>query len=137
MKCLRYSLAVLSLLVLSVVIITAAERKEFIASVGTDGVQRVDVIGGSYFFDPNYIIVKVNTPVEMKIRKESGIAPHDFVLKAPEAGMDIQANLGTDPTIVRFKPSKTGMYPFYCSKKIPFLGSHREKGMEGILDVRE
>ncbi len=137
MKCLRYSLAVLSLLILTVVSIAGAERKEFIASIGSDGVQRVDVIGGSYYFDPNYIIVKVNTPVEMKIRKESGITPHDFVLKAPEAGMDIQVSLGTEPTVVRFKPTKIGTYPFYCSKKIPFLGSHREKGMEGVLDVRD
>jgi plastocyanin len=73
----------------------------------------------------------------MKIRKDSGIAPHDFVLKAPEAGMDIQVSMGTEPTVTRFRPTKIGTYPFYCSKKIPFLESHREKGMEGVLDVRE
>ena len=137
MKCLKYSLAILSLLILTVVSLTGAERKEFIASIGSDGVQRVDVTGGSYFFNPNYIIVKVNIPVEMKIRKESGIVPHDFVLKAPEAGMDIQVNMGTEPSVIRFKPTKIGTYPFYCSKKPPFLESHREKGMEGVLDVRE
>ena len=137
MKCLKYSLAVLSLLILTMVNVAGAERKEFTASIGSDGVQRVDVIGGSYFFDPNYIIVKVNVPVEMKIRKESGITPHYFLLKAPEAGIDIQVSLGTEPVVTRFKPNKIGTYPFYCSKKIPFLGSHREKGMEGVLDVRE
>jgi plastocyanin domain-containing protein len=137
MKCLKYSLAILSLLILTVVSLTGAERKEFIASIGSDGVQRVDVAGGSYYFNPNYIIVKVNVPVEMKIRKESGVVPHDFVLKAPEAGMDVQASLGTEPAVIRFKPTKIGTYAFYCSKKIPFLESHREKGMEGVLDVRD
>ena len=137
MRYLKYSLVILSLLILTVVSLTGAERKEFVASIGSDGVQRVDVIGSSYYFNPNYIIVKVNVPVEMKIRKESGIVPHDFVLKAPEAGMDIQVDLKTEPTVVRFKPTKIGTYPFYCSKKPPFLESHREKGMEGVLDVRE
>ena len=114
-----------------------ADRKEFIASIGSDGVQRVDVVGGSYYFNPNYIIVKVNVPVEMKIRKESGLVPHDFILKAPEAGMDIQIDLGTEPALVRFTPTKVGQYPFYCGKKPPFLESHREKGMEGVFEVRE
>jgi hypothetical protein len=33
----------------------------------------------------------------MKVRKESGMIPHDFVLKAPEAGMDILVDLKTEP----------------------------------------
>jgi heme/copper-type cytochrome/quinol oxidase subunit 2 len=133
----KYLVIILSVLLLAYTQSTAAERKEFTATAGSDGVQRVDVIGGSYYFDPNYIIVKVNVPVEMKIRKESGIVPHDFTLKAPEAGMDIQVSLGTEPTVVRFTPTKVGKYPFYCSKKPPFLESHRDKGMEGVLEVRE
>jgi hypothetical protein len=28
-----------------------------------------------------------------------------------------------------------GEYPFYCSKKLLFFKSHREKGMEGMLEV--
>ncbi len=113
----------------------AAERKEFHAVAGPDGVQRVEVLGGSYFFDPNYIVVKVNVPVELKIRKESGITPHDFVLHAPEAGMDIRADLTTEPQVVRFTPTRTGEYPFYCDKKLLMFESHREKGMSGTLVV--
>ena len=40
----------------------AAEKKEFIAKVDPDGVQRVEVLAGSYFFNPNHVIVKVNVP---------------------------------------------------------------------------
>ncbi|HOD35480.1 MAG TPA: cupredoxin domain-containing protein [Syntrophales bacterium] len=133
----EYLLVILSVLLLTCAGSMGAERKEFTASAGSDGVQRVDVTGGSYYFDPNYIIVKVNVPVEMKFRKESGIVPHDFTLKAPEAGMDVHVNLATEPVAVRFTPTKPGKYPFYCSKKPPFLESHRDKGMEGVLEVRE
>ncbi len=137
MKYFKYAFFIVSLLALTVLGHTGAERKEFTATIGSDGVQRIDVVGGSYFFNPNYVIVKVNMPVELKIRKESGIIPHDFTLQAPEAGMDIQVDLGPEPTVVRFTPTRVGKYPFYCSKKPPFLDSHREKGMEGMLEVRE
>ena len=137
MNDLRFTGIILVILVILTIPALAAEKKEFVAAIGSDGIQHVEVLGGSYFFEPNYIVVKVNTPVELKVRKESGIIPHDFVLKAPEAGMDIQVDLKTEPTVVRFTPTKAGKYPFYCSKKPPFLESHREKGMEGVLEVRE
>jgi len=114
-----------------------AERKEFTATVDKEGVQRVEILGGSYFYDPNYIVVKVNVPVELKIRKESGVTPHNFILQAPEAGMNINVDLGTDATVIAFTPTKIGTYPFFCDKKLPFMASHRERGMEGVLEVRE
>jgi plastocyanin len=114
-----------------------AEEKKVVASIGTDGVQRVEMVGGSYFFDPNYVIVKVNVPVEIKVKKESGMVPHDFVLKAPEAGIDVRVDLGKEPQTIRFTPTKVGEYPFYCAKKLLFFESHREKGMKGILKVQE
>jgi hypothetical protein len=115
----------------------AAERQEFIASVDKDGIQRVEIVGGSYFFKPNYIILKVNIPVEMKLIKESGMTPHNIILNAPEAGMDIKVDLSTEPRIVKFTPTKTGKFPIYCDKKLLFFESHREKGMEGTVEVRD
>ncbi len=114
-----------------------SEEKKVVASMGADGVQRVEIVGGSYFFKPNDVIVKVNVPVEIRIRMESGIIPHDFVLKAPEAGMDIKVELRKEPQTIRFTPTKVGEYPFYCDKKLLFFESHRDKGMKGILEVRE
>ena len=115
----------------------AADRKEVIATVDKDGIQRVEIVSGSYFFTPNYIVVKVNVPVEIKIRKEGGIIPHNFVIKAQDAGIDVNVDLGTEPKTVNFTPVKIGSYPFYCEKKIIFMKSHREKGMEGVLVVRQ
>jgi len=110
-------------------------KKTYTATVDSDGVQRVTILGGGYFFDPYHIIVKANRPVELSVRKESGMVPHNIVVKAAEAGIDFEEELGSDPKVVKFTPIKTGKYPMYCSKKLLFFESHREKGMEGILEV--
>jgi plastocyanin len=100
-----------------------------------DGVQRAQLVAGSYFFKPNHIVVKVNVPVELTASRESGITPHDLVIKAEEAGLNVKEDLGTDPKKITFTATKPGKYAIYCSKKLPFMAGHREKGMEGILEV--
>jgi plastocyanin domain-containing protein len=109
-------------------------EKRFIAEV-KDGVQRVEMTGGEYYFDPNVVVVKVNVPVELKVKKEAGVAPHNIVLKAPEAGIDIDESLSSDPKVIRFTPTKTGTYPFECTKRFLFFKSHKERGMHGVLEV--
>jgi len=113
------------------------EVKKVVATVDQDGVQRVAILGGGYFYDPNYIVVKVNVPVELSLQRESGMTPHDFVIKAPEAGIDVSVSLDTKPQLVTFTPTKTGTYPFICTKKLLFFKSHQDKGMEGTLEVTE
>jgi plastocyanin domain-containing protein len=120
--------------------VAAREAKKTVrATVAEDGVQRVEILGGGYYFDPDHIIVKVNVPVELKVRKDGWLVPHDIVVKAPEAGIDFRMSLDTQAKVIRFTPTKTGIYPMYCSKDIPWLpiASHREKGMEGELEVVE
>jgi plastocyanin len=109
----------------------------FQATIDSDGVQKVEIVAGEYFFNPDAIVVKVNVPVELKVRKEPGIVPHDFVIKAPEAGLDVLESLGVEPKTIRLTATKVGKYPFYCDKKLIFSKSHREKGMEGTLEVTE
>lgn len=115
----------------------SSQDQTFRATVGADGNQHVDVVGGSYYFNPNHIIVEVNVPVEMTIRKEGGVVPHDIVLSAPEAGIDIKEELGREAKSITFTPTKPGTYTFYCDKKPPFGKSHRERGMTGVLEVVE
>jgi plastocyanin len=100
-----------------------------------DGVQRIRVISGSYFFKPDRIVVKANVPVEILASRESGMTPHNLVIQAKEAGVMVDEDLATDPKKIAFTPTKAGKYPFYCSKKLPFMAGHREKGMEGVLEV--
>lgn len=105
------------------------------AVMGPDGIQRVEITGGSYFFKPNHIALKINVPTELKITKEPGMAPHNVSMNSPEAGMTFTEELGAAPSIIRFTPTKEGNYPFFCTKKIPLLASHRDKGMEGVIEV--
>ena len=100
-----------------------------------DGVQRVRLVAGSYFFKPSHIVVKANVPVELSASRESGITPHDLVIRAEEAGINVKEDLASDPKKIAFTATKPGKYPIYCSKKLPFMAGHREKGMEGILEV--
>jgi len=100
-----------------------------------DGVQRIRVTSGSYFFKPERIVVKANVPVELLASRESGITPHNLVITAQEAGVVVDEELATEPKKISFTATKPGRYPFYCSKKLPFMAGHREKGMEGVLEV--
>ncbi len=125
-------------LICGIFAMSAAEAKEtFKAVVGSDGVQHVDILGGSYFFKPDHIIVKVNVPVEFKVRKEPGFVPHDIVIDAPIAGVYVKESLGTEPKVIRFTPNRTGKYSFYCDKSLLGFHRHRDKGMEGTLEVTQ
>lgn len=64
------------------------EKKLFKTAIDKDGIQRVTISAGSFFFDPDYVVVRVNVPVEVTVKKEAEITPHDFVVDAPEAGFE-------------------------------------------------
>ncbi len=130
--------AVLGMLFILAALASAADtfvEKRFAATVDPDGTQRVSILAGAYFFDPNVIVVKADVPVELSVKREAGITPHDFVLKAPEAGIDIKTDLATEPKVVKFTATKPGRYPFECSERFLFFTSHKDRGMHGILEV--
>jgi len=106
-----------------------------VVKVDQDGVQRVTVLAGSYFFKPSRVVVKANTPVEIIASREAGMVPHDLVIQSPDGGTLVQQDLATEPRKIAFTPRKPGKYPMYCSKKPPLMASHRERGMEGVLEV--
>lgn len=130
---------ILSLLWTALALGAAPEKRTFQATIGPDGVQHVDIVGGEYFFDPYRIIVKVNVPVRFSVHKVGGIIPipHNIMIKAPEAGINFDEEMPKEPKIITFTPTKTGSYPIVCNKKLLFLASHQEKGMEGVLEVVE
>ncbi len=137
MRVLWVSLTVLVLLSGSVGSAQEAKENRFVAIIGADGVQRAEITGGSYYFDPNVIVVKVNVPVELKVNKAGGATPHSIALKAPEAGIDFSVSLGKEAKSITFTPTKVGKYPFWCTKRLPFLKSHKAHGMTGVLEVVE
>ena len=111
--------------------------KRFAATIDKDGYQRVDMTAGEYYFDPSVVVVKVNVPVELTIKKAGGITPHNLTMKAPEADLDFTIDLSSEPKKVTFMATKTGTYPFECSKKLLFFKSHKDRGMHGVLEVVE
>ena len=107
------------------------------AEVGADGVQRATIILDSYSYAPNHLIVQAGKPVELTLTRATLITPHNFLLKSPDAGLDIEEDVcHGEPTKVRFTPMTPGTFPFYCDRKLLFFKSHREEGMEGRLEVR-
>jgi plastocyanin len=108
-----------------------------VVPVDSDGVQRVTIVVDSYSYTPSHLQVEVGKPVELILNSVTIITPHNFVLKEPTAGLMIEEDVPTGKgTIVRFTPAQRGLYKFYCDKKLLFFKSHRDKGMEGLLDVR-
>lgn len=114
-----------------------SQIKKVTPEINSQGIQKVEIIGGSHFFDPNYIIVKKDVPVELIFIKEPGMIPHDVAMDSPEAGIEFKFDISDDPKSATFTPTKAGKYPFYCTKKLLIFESHKDKGMKGTLEVRE
>lgn len=105
------------------------------ATRGGDGVQRVTIVGGSYFFRPARITARANQPLEITLSVESGVIPHRFVLDGPDGKHLADVPLGTHTQVVRLVP-KAGDYVFYCPNRLLWFKSHRERGMAGVLHVQ-
>ena len=132
------SMVVLSLLLPGIVLADEnAAVMRFVATIAPDGYQRVEMKAGEYYFDPSVVVVKVNVPVELTIRKAGGITPHTFVMRSPDASLDFTIDITNDPKKVSFMATKTGTYPFECTNRLLFFKSHRERGMHGVLEVVE
>jgi heme/copper-type cytochrome/quinol oxidase subunit 2 len=105
----------------------------FVVPVGTDGVQRATITLDSYSYTPKHLIVEAGKPVELTLTSVTTITPHNFIIKELSVEQDVSA--GKTVTIT-FTPARTGMFPIYCDKRLWPLPSHRDKGMEGKLEVK-
>lgn len=109
-----------------------------VAEIGVDGIQRATILLDSYSYTPEHLVVQLGQPVELTLKSETFLIPHNFLLTVPEAGMDINEEVGSgDEATIHFTPTQAGSYAFYCDKQLLFFPSHREEGMEGRLEVRE
>lgn len=124
-------------LVLCAAVVYAAEPAQpsapFIVPIGPDGVQRATVILDSYSYQPGHLILEAGKPVELTLKSETFLTPHNFIIKE----LSIEEDVGAGKTIVvKFTPTQTGTFAIYCDKRLWPLPSHRDKGMEGKLEVR-
>ena len=107
------------------------------ASVDADGVQRATVTLDSYSFTPSHLIVTAGQPVELTLVSVTSMVPHNLVLNDPASGLSLKQDVGAGKTVkLTFTPTHSGTFAFFCDKKLPFMASHREKGMDGKLEVR-
>jgi plastocyanin len=102
-----------------------------------DGIQRAVVEADSYAFIPNHLIVKSGKPVELTFKSVTWVVPHNVIIDDPQSGLNIRQEVPAGESLtITFTPMVPGSFAIYCDKKLPFFKSHREKGQEGVLEVR-
>jgi heme/copper-type cytochrome/quinol oxidase subunit 2 len=105
--------------------------------VAEDGVQRASITLDSYSYSPNHLIVEAGKPVELKLTSVTTLIPHNFIIKEPDGNLSIEQDVSAGKTVtITFMPTQPGTFPIYCDKRLWPLPSHRDKGMEGKLEVR-
>jgi len=137
-----HMLATIGLLTsVGVMIVHATEPSEsgppVVIPVAADGVQRATVTLDSYSYTPNHLIVEAGKPVELTLTSVTTIIPHNFIIKDPAGSLSVEQDVSAGKTVtITFTPTQPGTFPIYCDKRLWPLPSHRDKGMEGKLEVR-
>ena len=99
-------------------------------------VRSIPVTLGDYRFVPDSITVDSGATVQLELSNTDSLTPHNFTLQDEAAGLDVDIDVSAGRTeIVDITPLAPGKYKFYCNKKLPFMKSHRDRGMEGTLVV--
>jgi heme/copper-type cytochrome/quinol oxidase subunit 2 len=139
---LLHILAIVGLLTsVGVTIVDAAEPSQsgppLLVPVSADGVQRATVTLDSYSYTPNHLIVEAGKPVVLTLTSVTTIIPHNFIIKDSAGNLSVEQDVSAGKTvIITFTPAQPGTFPIYCDKRLWPLPSHRDKGMEGKLEVR-
>jgi heme/copper-type cytochrome/quinol oxidase subunit 2 len=137
-----HMLAIVGLLIsVGVTIVHAVEPSQsgppVVIPVAADGVQRATVTLDSYSYTPNHLIVEAGNPVELTLTSMTTIIPHNFIIKDPAGSLSVEQDVSAGKTVtIKFTPTQPGTFPIYCDKRLWPLPSHRDKGMEGKLEVR-
>jgi plastocyanin len=98
--------------------------------------QEISIRLGDYHFTPDTFEVRAGRAVVLTLTNTDMLTPHNFTLQDTAAGLDIDTNISAgSKAVIKFTPVKPGTYTFFCNKKLFFMKSHRERGMEGTLHV--
>lgn len=100
--------------------------------------QSIEIKLGDYRFSPSEVQLLAGQPAVLKLINTDGMTPHNFTLQSAGTTDDINVDVAAgDAVEVRLDPLPPGNYTFFCDKKLPFMKSHRARGMEGRLVVTE
>ncbi len=122
-------------------VVLAAEPSQaspsLVIPVAADGVQRARVTLDSYSYSPAHLIVEAGKPVELTLASVTTITPHNFIIKDLAGSLFVEQAVSAGETVtITFTLIQPGTFPLYCDKRLWPMPSHRDKGMEGTLDVR-
>jgi plastocyanin len=106
-------------------------------SMATDSaLQVIPIEMGDYSFLPKLIEVRAGSTVQIQLTNKDAVVPHNFSLRDDTTELDIDVSVAAGETrLVEITPLVPGSYKYYCNKKLPFMKSHRKRGMEGTLNV--
>ena len=108
-----------------------------VVPISPDGVQRAKVILDSYSYSPNHLVVESGKEVELTLTSITMITPHNFIIRDSAGSLSVEQDIGAGKTVMtKFVPTQPGLFPFFCDKRLWPMSSHRDKGMEGLLEVR-
>ena len=98
--------------------------------------KRIQITLGDYRFSPHQLTLEAGQAVLLELSNTDSVTPHNFTLEDKTGNLDIDIDISAGATQeVALTPEVPGTYTFHCSKKLPFLESHRKRGMEGTLVV--
>jgi heme/copper-type cytochrome/quinol oxidase subunit 2 len=140
-RCICFSTIVWLLTVVGVTIVVSSEASQsdppVVVRIAADGIQRATVSLDSYSYNPNHLIVEANRPVELTLTSVTTFIPHNFIIRGAPGSLFIEQDVSAGKTItITFTPTQLGTFPIYCDKRLWPMPSHRDKGMEGTLEVR-
>ena len=108
-----------------------------VVPISPDGVQRAKIVLDSYSYSPSHLVVESGKEVELTLTSITMITPHNFIIKNPAGSLSVEQDVGAGKTVMtKFVPTQPGLFPFFCDKRLWPMSSHRDKGMEGLLEVR-
>jgi len=118
------------------VILIMVTLSPYVLNAQDTNTRRIAITLGDYRFSPHNLALDTGQPVLLELTNTDKLTPHNFTLEDKTGNLDIDVDISAGATReVALTPEKPGTYVFYCSKKLPFMKSHREHGMEGSLVV--
>jgi plastocyanin len=129
----------LTSVVVAIAVATEPSQSDYptLIPLAADGVQRATITLDSYSYTPSHVIVEAGKQVELTLTSGTTLIPHNFIVKDPTGSLSVEQDVGAGKTVtITFTPTQRGTFPIYCDKRLWPLPSHRDKGMEGTLEVR-
>jgi plastocyanin len=104
---------------------------------GQEAAREIDMTMGDYHYAPDVIEMESGQSIVLQLTNTDSITPHNFTLVDKSAGLDVDTDIAAGDSVrIRISTQQPGAYTGYCNRKLPFMKSHRDRGMQGTLIVK-